>query len=387
MKRPAQAGLILPALLIVLLFGTLAFAIGRYQQTMSLQTRQQLETVKQLAHARTLLRDYAQSYHLSHPGQSVGYLPCPDMDNDGSAETSCGNAGELAIGRFPYRTLGSLPVRDGHGECLWYVVAGNFKYNPKQSGAFNWDTAGQFIVRAADGRDLHPVAHPTNYAAALVIAPGSPLPGQNRTQPGEPCNGNADAAVAQSAFLEGGYPVTSSIPQIVTQGEPGSTSNNDQITWLAADDIFGTRLQRRSDFADLIDTMLDDIETAAVVNGIIEAPQSSTLVGTISEGQIPATAVTDLSTRWLDHFRFLRCESGGACLSLDDGAGGGASCSAILLFAGAALDFQNRAQSAVDDNYFESNVDPLVDPEHLVFYGPRDFTGTVAHQDLARCLP
>ena len=89
---------------ITLLFGALAFAVARYQQTMSVQTRQHLETVRALANARSVLRGFAQSFRLTHAGQTVGYLPCPDLDNDGSAEPSCGNSGELAIGRFPYRT-------------------------------------------------------------------------------------------------------------------------------------------------------------------------------------------------------------------------------------------------------------------------------------------
>jgi len=387
MSRHRQTGLILPALLIVLLFGALAFAVARYQQTMSVQTRQHLETVRALANARSVLRGFAQSFRLTHAGQTVGYLPCPDLDNDGSAEPSCGNSGELAIGRFPYRTLGTLPIRDGHGECLWYVVGGNFKSNPKKTGPFNWDTPGQFIVRNADGRNLHAVARPTDYAAALVIAPGAPLAGQNRTPPGSSCNGAADAATAKPAFIEGSYTVTSGIALVAIQGEPDSTTNNDQIAWLTASDIFGPQLQRRADFKAMIDSMLDHIETAAVVGSVIEPPDNPTLVGTISEGQIPAVSAFELTDRWQDHFRFLRCDASPGCMTLDDNAGSTASCSAIVLFAGAALDYQKRAQSSVDDNYFENNVDPLTDPEHLVFQGPSHFDGGAASLDLARCLP
>lgn len=387
MSRHRQAGLILPALLIVLLFGALAFAVARYQQTMSIQTRQHLNTVRALANARTQLRNFAQSFHLTHAGQSVGYLPCPDTDNDGASDPPCGYADELAIGRFPYRTLGTLPIRDGHGECLWYVVAGNFKDNPKKSETFNWDTPGQFIVRNADGRNLHPVARPTDYAAALVIAPGAPLSGQNRAPPGSSCNGAADAATALPAFIEGSYPITSGIPLVAIQGEPGSTTNNDQIAWLTSSEIFGPQLQRRADFKAMIDTMLDHIQTAAVVGGLIEPPDNPTPVGTISEGQIPTVTATELTNRWHDHFRFLRCDASPGCMTLGDSSGLSTPCSAILLFAGAALGTQIRTLSAGDENYFEDNVAALADPEHTLFFGSSHYVVGAASQDLTRCLP
>jgi type II secretory pathway pseudopilin PulG len=387
MSRHRQAGLILPALLIVLLFGALAFAVARYQQTMSVQTRQHLNTVRALANARTLLRNFAQAFHLTHADQSVGYLPCPDKDNDGSSDPPCGNSGELAIGRFPYRTLGTLPIRDGHGECLWYAVAGNFKDNPKKSDSFNWDTPGQFIVRTADGRNLHPVTRPTDYAAALVIAPGAPLAGQNRAPPGSSCNGAADAATALPAFIEGSYPITSDIPWVATQGEPGSNTNNDQIAWLTAGDIFGPQLQRRNDFKKMIDGMLDHIEASAVVASVIKPPDDSTLIGSISEGRIPVVTATELNHRWREQFRFLRCDASSGCMTLGDSSGLSTPCSAILLFAGAALGTQNRSLSTSDDNYFEGNVAALADPEHTLFFGSSHYVVGAASQDLIRCLP
>jgi hypothetical protein len=387
MRRHAQAGLILPALLIVLLFGALAFAVARYQQTMSVQTRQQLDTVRQLAKARSVLRDFAQSFHLTHPNQTVGYLPCPDLDNDGDSDPPCGTANELAIGRFPYRTLGVLPMRDGHGECLWYVVAGRFKDNPKAPETFNWDTPGQFLVRSPDGRDLHTIVRPTDYAAALVIAPGAPLTGQNRSSPGETCNGANDTASARPTFLENNFPLTSGTPLVILQGAPDSTTNNDQITWLTASDIFGAQLQQRDDFKALIDDMLDQIETQAIVGGIIEPPDASILVGAVTEGQIPSVTTTSANDRWRDHFRFLRCESSPGCMTLGDSTGASTPCSAILLFAGAALATQHRTPGASDDNYFENNLAALADPEHTLFFGSSQYVVSAPAQDLIRCLP
>jgi len=384
MRHHAQTGLILPALLIVLLFGALAFAVTRYQQTMSIQTRQHLVTVRQLAKARTVLQDFAQSFHLTHPNQTVGYLPCPDLDNDGSSDPPCGGAGELAIGRFPYRTLGVLPMRDGHGECLWYVVSGQFKDNPKAPGPFNWDTPGQFT---SDGRDLQVIERPTDYAAALLIAPGAPLSGQNRTPPGDTCNGVDDAGLAKAAFLEGSYPNSSAVPLVSIQGTPDSATNNDQIAWLTAGEILGTQLQRRSDFKALIDGMLDQIEAQAIVAGVIEPPANATVIGAVAEGEIPTVTETPINDRWREHFRFLRCESSAGCMTLVSPTGLYTPCSAIVLFAGAALPNQTRSASVSDENYFEGNMAALADPEYTLFFGASQFVFSTAAQDLIRCLP
>ncbi|RKZ44291.1 MAG: hypothetical protein DRQ58_11610, partial [Gammaproteobacteria bacterium] len=74
-----------------------------------------------------------------------GYLPCPDLSNDGSAGGSCSlkttNNPVTSIGRFPYATLETDDFRDGHGERFWYVVSDNFRNNPKMI-PLNSETAG-----------------------------------------------------------------------------------------------------------------------------------------------------------------------------------------------------------------------------------------------------
>jgi type II secretory pathway pseudopilin PulG len=387
MKRTRQSGMVLPALLLLVLFGTLAYGFGRQVAQLSAAARQQRATVSQLADARTLLREHAQAYHLTHPGETAGYLPCPDLDNDGSADPPCGIAGTLAVGRFPYRTLGSLPLRDGHGECLWYAVAGSFKNNPKAPGAFNWDTAGQFVVRTADLRALHRLDRPTDAAAALVISPGPPLPGQQRAATTAPCNGAADAATALPGFVEGRWDALAARLD-VTQHSPDSASGNDRIAWLPAREIFDDRLARRSDYQALLDGMLDQLVAAVVAGGVILPPATTAPpIGEVERRAVPASAHSGLSRRWADQLQLLRCQSLPGCMTVRDPAGGITPCSGLLIFAGAAGAGQERADRPIDANYFENNLEALADPEHVLFSGPPGFDGGAPAQDLIRCLP
>jgi hypothetical protein len=98
-----------------------------------------------------------------------GRLPCPEdtsligTANEGNQRSSCSNA-LPEIGRLPWRSLKVDQLRDGYGEPLWYVISPGFRAAP-----INTTTAGQLTI---DG-------HPGGYAA-LIIAPGPPLDGQNR---------------------------------------------------------------------------------------------------------------------------------------------------------------------------------------------------------------
>ena len=84
-----------------------------------------------LAQAREALIAYA----VDRPINAVvgpGYLPCPDLDDDGWAESTCGSMSgdsgqEQRLGRLPWKTLGLPDLRDGYGERLWYAVSSKYK--------------------------------------------------------------------------------------------------------------------------------------------------------------------------------------------------------------------------------------------------------------------
>jgi len=144
-----------------------------------------------LAQAREALIAYAADRNIT-AWVGPGYLPCPDLDNDGWAESTCGSQNgdsgqEERLGRLPWKTLGLPDLRDGHGERLWYAVSSKHKglLNCAQSRAcldMSPDSAlGTITVRDPSGTVVHDGTSTDLYAAertgavAVIIAPGPPL--------------------------------------------------------------------------------------------------------------------------------------------------------------------------------------------------------------------
>src|SRR5689334_18658586 len=144
-----------------------------------------------LAQAREALIAYA----VDRPINAVvgpGYLPCPDLDDDGWAESTCGSmtgdSGQAQrLGRLPWKTLGLPDLRDADGERLWYAVSSKYKglLNCAASRScidMSPDAAlGTISVRERSGALIHDgtIAEPYRAAeggaVAVVIAPGAPL--------------------------------------------------------------------------------------------------------------------------------------------------------------------------------------------------------------------
>ena len=103
-----------------------------------------------------------------------GSLPCPDTDDDGSAELFVGNDCPSYIGRLPWKTLGLPDLRDDAGERLWYALSNNFR-DDMSAGPLNSDTRGSRTVH----RDSTAVTL-TSTAVAVIFAPGTTLGGQMR---------------------------------------------------------------------------------------------------------------------------------------------------------------------------------------------------------------
>ena len=144
-----------------------------------------------LAAAREALIAYATARPID-PIVGPGYLPCPDLDDDGWAEPTCGSmSGETGqrqrLGRLPWKTLGLADPRDAFGERLWYAVSS------KHKGLLNCTVSdecldmtpeaalGTITVRDAAGTVIHDgtLASPHDAgrggAAAVIISPGPPL--------------------------------------------------------------------------------------------------------------------------------------------------------------------------------------------------------------------
>ena len=172
------------------------------------------KTAAVLAQAKAALIGYAVaapvnngSIQLNRPGD----LPCPDSDDDGDTELSCGDAPGITgqakrIGRLPWKTLGLPDLRDGDGERLWYAVSKNFKYNERTSctaagsaGCLNSDTRGTITIRDSAGNIIYDATNTdpaASGAVAVIFSPGAVLRRQDGTLQDRTCAGGAGCTPA-----------------------------------------------------------------------------------------------------------------------------------------------------------------------------------------------
>lgn len=141
------------------------------------------KTAMALAEAKTALIGYAAGVDLTSGTCTTncprpGDLPCPDTDNDGVAEGSCGNAAGTTgqsrrLGRLPWKTLGLPDLRDGSGERLWYAVSNRYKNNTRYR-PLNSDTVATITLKNAAGNIINDATSTTGLSA-IVLAPGEAL--------------------------------------------------------------------------------------------------------------------------------------------------------------------------------------------------------------------
>ena len=186
----AETGIALLALVLLLFLTGVAVYLSNVSAT-SIQLQRQQVTLTALAQAKEALIGYAVSPQLSPSGAArPGDLPCPDLNDDGQAETSCGSAAgsqqARRLGRLPWKTLGLPDLRDGHGERLWYAVSNQFKKNTR-SPQLNSDSRGTITVRDSSGAISHDGTNPSVYlpsgAIVGIFSPGAVLQRQGAGAP------------------------------------------------------------------------------------------------------------------------------------------------------------------------------------------------------------
>lgn len=200
--RRGQSGAALLLMMLVVIVAAAAMLVARLNRN-DWQQVESSATQAALAAAKAALLDYAGSSPDLVPGAAV-QLPCPDLDNsgatrDGEAHTSsCGAAGSSMLGRLPWKTLGMPVPRDGSGECLWYVVSGEYKSAAAAtSPMINPDSNGQLEIYQSETASIVAGLTPSSRPVALVIAPRAALPGQVRQlapAPDRQCNDDFNAA-------------------------------------------------------------------------------------------------------------------------------------------------------------------------------------------------
>jgi hypothetical protein len=201
------------------------------------------KTAAALADAKATLIGWSAG-HATMPGA----LPCPDTSNTGSPGTCTATAG--IIGRLPWKTLGLNDLRDGNGECLWYALSPAYRNTitvaSRVSNPINSTISGTITVKGADGTTL---PAPVNPVVAVIIAPGAPLTGQDRSNAGSTvCGGNTTA----SYYLDTAQGVNNSTGNVSGSNYTfiaGATSDtfNDRLIYITAEDLYGPVRKRIAD--------------------------------------------------------------------------------------------------------------------------------------------
>ncbi|MBI3776802.1 MAG: hypothetical protein HY273_14870 [Gammaproteobacteria bacterium] len=203
-----QHGAALMVMLLIMIIGGAYLLVSQLNRS-SGRIEAEKKTAAALAQAKEALIGWTVG-NLTTPGM----LPYPDRRNDGDYDgrSDCPAAGiptsaGLLLGKIPQIgpeapclgpwTALNLDVVDGAGEVLWYAVSRNLVSALGVAPVINPDIMNTppfpwLVVRDQTGTIIN------NRVAFVLIAPGSPLPGQNRS----------GAAPTPIQFLEGISAVT-----------------------------------------------------------------------------------------------------------------------------------------------------------------------------------
>ncbi len=394
MQKINQKGAALIIFVVLLVLTVLTFLIADLDGN-DIEIERDTKTALALAEAKVaLIGSVTRAVNIA----SLSHLPNPDLKlsvaiPEGSQAGLSGAVDISLIGKFPWRSLGVSPLKDGWSECLWYVVSGRFKSSPSTS-VFNWDTQGQITVIDANGNNL------ASNLAALIISPGAMLVGQNRQLVAidtPQCGGNYDAR----NYLDS-YNLVNAVAGEVNYFA-GSTNNrqapntndkefvlakndfyNDQFIFVTIDEIFRP-LIRRNDFATQVSSLLDDAEFNLHL-------QTITVAGSKGTDSLDCLAITASANNreFCEHWNemLLLTDLPTPSPIIIDGVPT-TNCSRVLVFGGQKTGVQARltiAHKSDPANYLEGiNLTAFNIPNND-FNGVSIFDGTNSSADVLRCL-
>lgn len=397
-----QQGAALLIMLVLLVVGIAAVLINSLT-TVGTNNARQEKTASALAQAKDALIGDT----VSQPSvTSVGYMRLPDLgfgigpvplEGSSAPNFSGNNADYSVIGKVPWKTLAISPSRGGQGECPWYIVSGRFKNNPKTNSAFNWDTLGQIDVIDGNGSVI------ASNIAALLVAPGHPIDGQNRAL-SDPaytqCGGNYDARNYLDSYNssdtvsgEANYFTGSTNNRVAlnTSNKRFVMTNNnhynDQLLFITTDDIFRPII-RRSDFSAQISALMND---AAFVTHL----QTVIIAGTKGSDKIDCTKTSNTVNKnfcinWKEMLLLTQLPTP-TSITIDGAPT--AACTNILFFGGQKTTAQVRliaTDKSIPANYLEgTNFAAFATPVAISsnFSGASIFNANNPSADLLRCLP
>jgi type II secretory pathway pseudopilin PulG len=410
-----QRGAALIIFAVALVMGVLTYLVNSFSPE-SVEAQRQQKTQAALIEARDALLGYALQYRDVRAAQDAnfdgdddramyGFLPMPDVGTDrfnaGQQNPACNTEGcamdfingafpaqnETIIGRLPWRTLGIGPLRDGHGECLWYAVSAGHKNLAIDTAlTMNWDTLGQLdqvVVTAgalaAEGLAGH------QRPVAMIFSPGAALGGRSASAAvTSECGGNyvvtdyleaPTLLIPNFATVNGASGDTSIQPKpLSTKGKLGSGTvqlANDTGIAITSDALFGA-IRKRKFFRDDLKNLLNRMAKCWSKNIATLAPVAIAGVAPADKvaGRMPDPPVacstdpnSDPSTRYGDdydpkgyfnHYRdqvFIARPNTGTFT-----VNGDSTCTGVILFSGPRTTSQERhtaSQKTGMSNYLE----------------------------------
>ncbi len=204
-----QKGFALILIAFILGLGASVYLLKTYSAD-AIKAKQDAKTYQALKGAKVALIAWA----VNHPN-TPGLMPYPDRSTDGNYDDGS-DCYASNINFSPTFTIGRLPLlnsdpncindknsvttglaedlRDASGERLWYEVSQNLLHDYKNNGdpdgtsplinpsIINNPNYKWFVVRDRNGNVI------SDRVAAVVIAPGAPLPNQDRSSSNPPAN-------------------------------------------------------------------------------------------------------------------------------------------------------------------------------------------------------
>ena len=223
--RPRQRhnkGFVLIALVALLTIGGLYFFITNLSPEV-IEARRQEKTTAALVQAREALIGYALQYReqqrVTDPSAMYGHLPLPDFGesvnlNGNLLNQSCTTEGcakinaagvsgsTVIVGRFPWKTLGTEPLRDGHAECLWYAISATHRAVNSTATTMNWDTLAVPDVVIGSGLASLAAVNAHERPLAVIFSAGAAFDGgRTASTDARECGGNYDVTHYVNAAL------------------------------------------------------------------------------------------------------------------------------------------------------------------------------------------
>ncbi len=324
------------------------------------------------------------SFYFPNPELSLNVPTFPEGSETGVA----GSQDRIIIGKLPWNSLDIGPIKDGTDECLWYVLSGRFKNNPKTT-VLNWDTQAQIDVIDANGNSVA-----TN-VVALIVSAGAQLTGQNRSvTTNTQCGGDSDVmnfmdtpnsvnAVAGQVNYFAGTPNHREATDVNNKQFVRAKNDyyNDQFVFVTVDDIFKPII-RRTDFKSQINTLLNMAQLSTV---------SISGVNTKGADNIDCNLITNANDKrfcenWKEMLLLIALPS--MPIYLDGTAT--ATCNRVIIFGGQKTSGQVRLTAADKNNpanYLEANnLLAFNAPATNTFYGVSNFDPDNPSADVMRCI-